>query len=709
MTDKITACFLCPCNCGLIMTLDDSGKITQIRGDKENPRTKGFICNKGVNLADHIDSPHRLKAPLKRKEDRLVETSWDEALAGVAEGISRIKGAHGPRSIAMALGGSPHPTVMNIIGYQFLRSLGSRNMYSPISLEFTSRYLANQKMFGCSFLEGHPDIHNAKYVLMIGTNPIMSHPLWTKPLKELSKDPERTLIVVDPRFTETARLADLYTSILPSTDIYFLLALLNVLLSNGLHEKETAGRYAVGLEDVQKSVSRFTPEAVSKITGIEAKAIEEIAVRYVKEKPAIIHYDMGVIANRHSTLLSWAVKTLTLINGGMGVKGGLLFNPTLTNFNQSERISYAGKKYSSRIRGYHEITGHLPITVLQDEILTPGPGRIRAMIVGSCNPLRTYTNAAKMEKAFKDLEFLVSIDPFLTEVGRLADYVLPACSFHEQDNVSFQFHHMYPARFVQLTRKIREPLGNSRPEWMIYRDLSKRLGVNFLNNALADLVFKAADGIKSLLGKAGGVNRQEILLRLLARLGGTSWAELVVRSHGFDLDAGKSREMLAEIRTPGGKARLNVPDFLSAVDGLPLAPPVRDPEYPFILSTTCRTPANVNTLYRNEKWVAKHMPENSLTMHPEDAYAADLSEESRVRVSSRTGEVESALTISRDVLPGTIYLQGGWGIYSRDPKDTSGKLRGTPAAMLLPDEEGDAFTGMPLLSGVSCKVEKISG
>ncbi len=705
MSEKITACFLCACHCGLVMTLDDDGKITKVSGDRDNPRTKGFICVKGANQAAHIDSPHRLSQPRKREGERLVEVSWEEAIEGVAAGLLGVKKKHGPRAVGMAMGGSPHPAIQNMIGYMLLRALGSRNMYSPISLEFAGRYYANKKMFGCSFLEGYPDFHHANFALIIGTNPVTSHPLMLKSLKEISKDPDRALIVVDPRLSETAKLADRHTYIKPSTDVYLLLAILNVYLAEKLYDPDFAQR-TTGLDAVAKTVERLTPELAAEITGVDADLIREIARKFASQKPAVIHYDMGVIANHHGALVSWAIKTLMLLNGGMGTKGGLLYNPTIANSNQTENFAFGGKTYTSRVSDFEERTGHMPITTLQEEILTPGAGQIRAMIVGGCNPLRTYANSAKMERAFADLECLVSIEPFLTEVGRLAHYVLPVCSFYEQDNVSFQFEHMFPTRFVQLTQKIREPQGESRPEWMIYRDLARAMGVNFMDNPIPDLGFKAADAIASMRGNKAGVNRQEAMLKMLARAGGTSWSELKAKPHGFDL--GPSKDMLAQIRLPGKKACLDVPEFMSAIDGLPASAPAADPEYPLILSTTCRNHGNVNTLYQNEKWLAKRLPVNALIMHPDDAYARDLSEESKVRIRSAAGETIAALALSDEVMPGTIYLRGGLGILSRDPNDHSGELRGGAASMLIPDQETEAITGMPLLSGAPCRVEKTS-
>jgi anaerobic selenocysteine-containing dehydrogenase len=233
------------------------------------------------------------------------------------------------------------------------------------------------------------------------------------------------------------------------------------------------------------------------------------------------------------------------------------------------------------------------------------------------------------------------------------------------------------------------------------------MGLRFGGQMVPDIGFKVAGLLRRLVGKKGEFNKQEALLRMLARLGGTTYKELEAKPHGFSLDNGKSKDPMAEIRLPGKKARINVPEFLKSVDRLILRPPVKDKDYPLILSTTCRDLGNVNTIYRNEKWIEKHMPENSLIMHPEDAYAMDVSEESRVRINSRTGTGEAALNLSEDVMPGTVYLKGGWGIYSRDPEDDSGRLRGTAAAMFVPDDEAEEFTGMPFLSGIPVRVEKI--
>ncbi len=707
MREKYTSCFLCRCNCGMTIQLDDNDKIIKVLGDKDNPRTKGYMCQKGLNQAAHIDSPHRLTKPLKREGGRLVETSWDEALDGIGKEIKRIKKKYGERAFSLAMGGSCETTIQFMLAYQVARAIGSRNLYSPVGLEMSSKYLANQKIFGSSQMDGFPDFENSEYTIIIGANPVISSPLEAVHLKKINRDPERKLVVIDPRLTETGKLADIHLPIRPSTDIYFIMGILNILIKEKLYDEKIVDEHSTGLDEVKLSAARFTPEAVEEATGINKDKVVEVARGFGKAKTGVLFYNMGLIANHHSTLVSWAVQTIMFITNRIHMKGGTLLNPTLMNFNANEKMAFGGKKYVSRLRNFEEICGFLPVTVLQDEILTPGEGQIRAMIVTGCNPLRNYTNTEKMKRAFGELELLVSIDLFLTEVGRMSNWVLPACSFHEQENVGFGFHCQFPAPFVQLTGKIREPLGESRPEWMIYRDIVKSSGVYFIGGHSMYYLFCIIEFMRKLFGIKGEYDHQNAITRLLARAGGTSYKEMKKYPHGFFLKKKKPYNYLNDIKHRDKKAHLGVPEFLTAVDRLIIQPPVINTDYPFILSTTCRTWANINNIYQNEEWIQKNMPVNCLIMHPDDAAPLGINEGCSVIVSTRTAGSESPVMFSSDVLKGTVYLSHGWGLKTRDPGDNSEKLRGTPASIFLPDDEGDAFTGLPLFSGVPCRVEKI--
>jgi anaerobic selenocysteine-containing dehydrogenase len=705
MAEKITACFMCACNCGLVMELDDGGRIEKIRGDRDHPLTRGFTCNKGRRQARSIDSPHRLTSPKKRVDGQLVDIGWDEAIEEIAGKLKRIRKRSGGRSVALVVGGSPHPMFHYVMAFAWLRRMGSRNMYSPVSLEFTSKYLANQKMFGCSYFEGHPDFAHARTVVLVGTNTYVSHPLKRATLKKLSKDPERRMVVVDPRRTETARMADQHLSIRPSTDIYLILSMLQVITSEQLHDPEFTSRHCRGFDELTAATAPFTPEVAEGITDIPADEIRSLARRFADAGPSLLYYDMGVVANRHSTLLSWAVKSLMLITGNMGVRGGVLFNPTLSDPNDEEPWSYAGRKYRSRVRDYPEITGHMPVTVLQDEILTPGKGQIRAAIVDGCNPLRSYTDATKMERAFDDLELLVSIDPFLTEVGRRAHYVLPSCSFYEQDNISCSYVEIFPRRFAQYTPRIRPPLGDSRPEWEIYRDLIQAMGLPLPGSAMLTTALVGALRLgQRALGAEGDL--LELFHNQRCKAAGFSLDDLAETPHGRFLDDGEPTEMMSRVKHRDGKARLAVPEFIEAIEGLPRSAPPRDTQHPYLLSTTCRTSANINTMYRDQDWLRRHPDCNRLQMNTADAAGQGISEGDRVVLSNDQGRETVQVTLSDDPRPGTVFLSHGHGLLSRDPDDHSGDVQGVAAAHFVPDADADAFSGMPFLSGIPCRVDR---
>ena len=254
--------------------------------------------------------------------------------------------------------------------------------------------------------------------------------------------------------------------------------------------------------------------------------------------------------------------------------------------------------------------------------------------------------------------------------------------------------------------KYAEVITKTSCEWMIYRDISRAMGLNYMDSSFVNFLFEAVDWIRKLFGKPEA-NRQRALMRMIARGGKTSYAELEKHPHGMNLTKGKQPDIMKEIRTKDKKVHLNVPEFLASIDRLILQPPVKDPNYPFILSTTCRTMANVNTIMRNQKWRDKHMQENSVTINDKDAETLGVKDNERVRMSSRTGSAEVPVSVSNDVMQGTVYLSHGWGLYSRDPNDKSGKLIGTTAALFLPDDEGDEFTGLPFYSGIPCRIEKI--
>ncbi len=700
----VSACFFCGSHCGAILTLDQNDRILKVVGDKRNPHSKGYLCSKGVGMRDVLDSPHRLTQPLKRIDGKLEEIPWEQAFREIGAELARIRREHAARSIGFALGGSMHTNLQALAGFLMLKGLGTRTAYGPPGLEFSGRYLVNQELYGSIHMDGHPDYEHTKYAIIMGSNPCVSKPIEARKLKALGEDPGRSLVVVDPRRSETAALADIHAQLRPSTDIYLLLAMLNLIISEELYDKDHVAKHSVGFEEIWPRVQRFTPRFVARATGLQEEVIAQIARGFGAAESAVLFYEMGVAANRHSTLASWAVQTLLFITNNIDKRGGSIIKPNPIDFDDP---SEPGK---SRVRasGHDEIGGFLPATTLQDDILMPGPGRIRAMIVSGSNPVRGFTNAEKMDRAFADLELVVSIDPFLTEVGRVADYVLPACCFQEQENISFAIQWMYETPRIQLVQKIRDPLGDSLPEWEIYRGIMKYAGRKHVSYYLAQAAFGAFAWAQRLRRRPGGSNQQEALAKLIARLSGTNWGELERNPHGFDRSYKKPYHYLENLRTEDKKVHLAVPKLLAGIERLPERPSHTDARHPLVLCTTCRTPANVNTLMRDETWQRRNQNENALIVHPKDTSPLGVSDGDTVRLFTRTNDAEVKIRISEDARPGSVFLSHGWGLKSRD-KNSEAMLGGVAASTFLPDDEGDEFTGLPFFNGVPCRIEKVEG
>lgn len=705
--EKASVCYLCPSYCGVVISLDEDERIVKVVGDKQNPNTEGFICNKGVNLYTSLDSPQRLTQPLKRVNGQLQEVSWDEALDGIAAELKRIRKERSARSLGIAFGGAECRSSAMMSASMLMNSLGSRSIYNPAGLEFLARYLVAEKMYGAPAMDGYPDFEHTEYAVIIGGNPLVSSPPQGKALKRIAKDAERTLVVIDPRRTETAKIADRYLGVIPSTDVYFLLAMLNIIITEGLYDHKHVADFSQGLELVKAAVAPFTPEVAERMTAIPAKDIIELARGFGGANRAVLYYHMGVIANHHATLVAWLVQTIKFITHNKGQKGGSQINPLLIDMNKLYKLNEGVTTYQARVKTqFGEIANCLPTTILAEEILTPGEGQIRAMIVSSCNPLKGYGDTASMEQAFDDLELLVSIDAFLTEVGRKADYVLPCCGYQEQENIAFSHPWLFKTPFIHLVQKIREPRGESWPEWKIYRQLLKRTGPEGVANKIISAVISGFELWHQWRGTEGGYNQQLGMLKLMSRFGDVNWKELENKSHGFNIERKKPYSYLENLGTSDKKVHLAIPEFIHAVAQLPMLPELEDQAFPLRLSTLCRSKANTNTMFHNAAWQLKNTRENDLKIHPQDIEFLTAQDGDRVRLVSERAEDIVTIHITEDVIPGSIHLTHGWGLMSREINSDEQTL-GVAAGQFGDLDKTEVFTGMPLLSGIPCRIEAV--
>ena len=509
-------CHLCEAMCGIAIDLEGE-RIVAIRGDKDDPFSRGHICPKAVALQDVHEDPDRLRRPLRRTASGWEEVSWEAALDEAAARLAAVQRAHGKNAVALYQG---NPVVHNhgaiLFGQLFQRSLGSRSRYSATSVDQLPQMLASLLMFGHQLMLPIPDVDRTDFLLVLGANPLVSNgSILTAPgierrLKALKARGGR-LVVVDPRRTETAALADLHLPIRPGGDAFLLAALVHALAGERLRPGRLAA-FSDGLERLAAAVRPFSPEAVADRTGIDAATIRTLARDFASAASAVAYGRVGTCTQEFGGLASWLVNALNVVTGNLDRPGGAMFTaPAVDLVAFADRIGQRGHfdKGRSRVRGLPEFGGEWPAAVLAEEIETPGEGQVRALVTSSGNPVLSTPNGARLDRALASLDFMLSIDLYVNETSRHAHLILPPTFALERSHYDLVFH----ALAVRNTAKFSEPLfpapRGSRHDWQILLELATRLekarGEGGLGSWLRHRVFSALgpDGLVALLLRFG--------------------------------------------------------------------------------------------------------------------------------------------------------------------------------------------------------------
>ncbi len=473
---KKTSCVLCFNNCGLEVVTEGS-KILKVRSDRNNPRSQGYICRKGANVAYFQNNPERLKYPLKRVGGSFERVSWEQALDEIAYKIKATVEDHGPRSVAYMGGGGQGSHFEAAFGVRFLHGLGSKYHYSPLAQELTGYFWVQGKAFGRQYMHPVPDIQASDFIVLWGANPMVSHDLPRAPviLREKKKEPGFLLAVVDPRLTETAKLADIHLRIRPGTDALLLKAMIRILLTEeGLLDRQYLSSRVSGLDAVSQWFDDVQVEENCRVCGLDPGAVREFTRLFATRKSAM-RSDLGILMGRHSTLNSYLELIFLTLSGRIGVNGGNVFPGHLMPMG-SHTPEEDPKAWRTEATGIPGIMGVFPPNVLPEEINNDLPRRIRALIVSGSNPLRSYADTAAYEKAFARLDLLVTVEVAMTETAILSHYVLPAKSgFEKWDGTFFQWN--FPEYYFHMRPPVAECDGEQVEEAEIYLGLAERLGL----------------------------------------------------------------------------------------------------------------------------------------------------------------------------------------------------------------------------------------
>jgi anaerobic selenocysteine-containing dehydrogenase len=438
MSTQLGVCNLCEAICGVEVEVEDGRRVSSIRGSDADPLSRGYICPKGVSLADVLDDPDRLRRPVRRVGERWEEISWDEAFDLVADGLAEAVNRHGRDAVGVYLGNpNVHSLGSMTHGLTMVRSLRTRNLFSATSVDQLPHQLVAHLMYGHQLLLPIPDIDRTSYFLVFGANPMASNgSLMTVPdfpnrLRAL-KERHGRMVLFDPRRTETARVATEHHFIRPGTDVHVLLAMLHVLFDEGLTSPRD---YVDGLDAVRAAVAGFDPERAERASGVPAEEIRRIAREFAAAEGAAAYSRMGVSTNAHGTVAQWAVQLLNLVTGNLDREGGTLFtSPAIDSVGRGLIGRGHHDAWRSRVRGLPETAGELPVSTLREEIETPGEGQVRALLTLSGNPVLSTPDGSALGRAMAGLDFMAAVDIYVNETTRHADVILPPTTVLERDH-----------------------------------------------------------------------------------------------------------------------------------------------------------------------------------------------------------------------------------------------------------------------------------
>jgi anaerobic selenocysteine-containing dehydrogenase len=736
-----TSCVLCFNNCGLEVITEGS-KIVKARGEKENPRSQGYLCRKGANIAYFQNNPERLRFPLKRVGDRFERISWNQALDEIADKLKEIIQTHGPRSNAYMGGGGQGCHFEAAFGLRFLNGLGSKNHYSPLAQELTGFFWVSGKAFGRQNMHSFPDVNSSDFLVFWGANPMVSHDIPNAPvvLRNKKKEPGFLMAIVDPRVSETAKLADIHLRLRPGTDALLFKAMIKILLTEGLVAKNYLATNVNGFEAIRGWFDDVDVEENCRVCGLDPNAVREFTRLFATRKTAL-RSDLGILMGRHSTLNSYLELILLTLTGRIGAKGGNIFLGHLMPMG-SHTPEEDPKTWKTVITNIPSIMGVFPPNVLPEEIDNDHPQRIRGLIVSGSNPLRSYADTNAYEKAFAKLDLLVTIEVAMTETAVLSHYVLPARSGYEKwDGTFFQWG--YPDYYFDMRRPVLQPDGEQVEEATIYVELAERLGMipdypSKLRELAGDrprfglalmeyiqanpkaepwLVFilaktlgeelgsKNLAALWGLLARFPMMHKEDVIragYKLTPLTGEEIFKKILNTPGGVKIGVIDSENNLSALKTPDKKVHIHFPEMESWVKEItPVAEEsqLANKEYPMVLIAGNHMEMVANTIMRDPAWNEGRRP-CTLRIHPKDAEELGINDKDLALVETEAGSAKIEAEVTDSSYRGQVVIPHGFGLVH------GGEAHGVNVNQLAPAKHRDRFAATPLHRYIPCKVRR---
>ncbi len=726
----LRTCPLCEATCGLEITLRD-GAVHRIRGDMEDPFSKGFICPKGSTLKQLQADPDRITTPLIKRDGVHVEASWDEAFDAIAAGLRKHLETD-RNSVAVYLG---NPTVHNLAAGVFARvlvqALGSHNIYTASTVDQMPKHVACGLLYGAPSSLTVPDLDRTHFLLMLGANPAASNgSLCTAPgfPDRLDAIRERggTVVLIDPRRSETVSHVSQHHAIRPGSDAFLLAAMCNVVFDEGLVDLGVVESYVRGLDEFRGLIAPYTPDVAERMTGLDASTIMTLAREFAAAPSGAVYARMGANTARFGTVNAWLAEVLTMITGNLDTPGGLMFATPATGTPVGPEAGGRGwrsGRWHSRVSQRREMMGELPTVCLAEEIMTPGEGQIRALITLQGNPVLSLADATKTDEALASLEFMVSFDIYLNETTRHADVILPGCSPLERSHYDLAFTGLSVrnvAKWSPPVFQIQRPTDDEilARLALILSGLDHRADPSLVyDGALLNVLTRAAQNPNS---PAFGTDPLSIVSQIIGRSPADRVLDALLRTGPYGAGFGDDNDGLSLGRLMENPHGLDLgpllprfPGFLQTADGT-----INIVDVPFVedlqrlADAVVETPADLVLIGRrhlktNNSWMhnleilTKGNNRCTVHVHPTDADRYGVVDGGSAKVTSVAGEVIVEVEVTDTIMPGVVSIPHGWGhTYEGTHLSVAQRRPGVNVNVLTSTELADAWSGNAALNGV---------
>lgn len=745
-----TACILCYVNCGLEVAVDGR-RITKVKGDRANHRSEGYLCQKAQRLQWYGDHADRLTTPLRRRPDGTHEAiDWETAFTEIAAKLNALRETHGSDAFGFYGGGGQGNHLGGAYFSALRAAVGATKHFNALSQEKTGDFWVNGKLYGDQLCHTAEDIEHTELLVVLGCNPWMAHGFQAarNAVNEIKKTPARRMIVIDPRRTEVADVADLHLALRPGTDAFLLSALLAIILQRGGEAAEFVAARTTGFEEVRDVLLAVPVDAWIAHAGVERVEVERAVDMILAATSMVVRVELGIQQSRHSTLNSYLEKLLYLLTGNFGRPG----TNGLHTWLQPLFRSSMGER--SSVTGQEIIGGLLPTNRFADEVLTDDPRRIRAVWVDSNNPANTAADTERFERAFRALELSVVVDVAYTETAALADYVLPASAQYEKWEATL-FTFEWPRNFFHLRAPLMAPLAGTLPEPEIYTRLLRAMGDLPDDEGLAELRALAREHRGKMMKRAFAMFGENpklvpiapVLLyatlgptlpegaaaaaplyaachrtameyaravqRALATtaeppmLGEELFEKLLASRSGFWFTAHEYEEIGELVKHGDGKIHLAVPEMLDWIRRLDAAAEAPDPAYPFTLVAGQRRMHNANQIFRTPAW-RKSDPDGALRIHPDDLAALGGTDGGWMAVTTKTGRLVTRIEGDDSMRRGLVALPHGYG--QSYPDGAGGRIVDGPRLNLITaHDDCDPIAATPYHKNVAVHLAPLVG